>query len=206
MILLTEWMQGIEFLTEDTKSGKTMYIEGPMIQTETKNRNNRIYPKAIMEKSVDKYIKEYVNERRALGEATHPDRPFANLKEAALIIESLSWHGNNVVGKARILNNPNGTILKSLAEANFNMGMSTRGLGEVSKRPSADLVNNYLLTAIDAVDMPSGQACYVNAMNESLEWVFENGIWVEKANKEKGEQLFFEKFETLMNNIRKGIK
>ena len=66
MIFLSEWMPGVEVLTEQTETGKSILLEGPFIMTEKKNRNGRIYPKAVMEKSVDKYNKEYVNERRAL--------------------------------------------------------------------------------------------------------------------------------------------
>jgi hypothetical protein len=204
MILLTEWTQGVEVLTEQTDQGKVTYLEGPFIQTEKKNRNGRIYPKSVMEGSVDVYINDYVKQRRAIGECTHSASPSVNLKDAALIIESLSWHGDNVNGKARLLNNPNGNILKSLVEANFNMGMSTRGLGDVTSRSGTDYVNKYLLTAVDAVDAPSGQACYVNAMNESTEWVSENGIWTEKVNQHKAQQLFLEKFEELIKNIKKG--
>lgn len=208
MIFLTEWTSGVEFLTEQTSTGKKLYIEGPMIQTEKVNRNGRIYPKGMMEKSVDKYNKDYVQQRRAIGEVTHPNKPFCDMKDAALMIESLNWHGDNVIGKALVLDNPNGTILKSLIEANFNLGMSTRGLGDVRKGGSADYVDNYLLNAIDAVDMPSGQDCYVNAINESTEWIFESasGIWTQKVNQTKAHQLFLENFEHLLKQIKSGKK
>ena len=204
MIFLTEWTQGVEFLTEQTDQGKTMYLEGPFIQTEEKNRNGRIYPKSVMEGSVDKYINDYVKQRRALGELSHPNHPNVDIKDAAFIIESLVWQGNNVNGKARILNNVNGNILKSLAEANFNTGMSTRGLGDVTTRSGTDYIDKYLLTAVDAVDQPSAKSCYVKAMNESMEWINEGGIWLEKVNQVKAQELFLEKFEELIKNIKKG--
>lgn len=202
MLMLTEW-SGLETLTENTESGKVLYLEGPMIMTETKNRNGRIYKKSMMEKAVDKYNKEYVLERRAIGELNHPARPFADPACAAIIIESLTWQGNDVIGKARVLNNPYGQQIKSLVEANFKMGVSTRGLGEVVERSGQKYVENYLLNAIDAVDMPSGQTCYVNALRESTEWVNEGGIWIEKANQAKALELFMENFERLLHNIKK---
>lgn len=204
MQLLYEWNPGVEPLHEATATGNTLYLEGPMIMTEQQNRNGRIYRKAMMEKSVEKYINEYVNENRAIGELNHPARPFADPKEAAIKIESLRWEGNNVIGKARVLNNPNGMIIKSLVEANFKMGMSTRGLGNVVETGGQKLVENYLLNAIDAVDMPSGQVCYMNALRESVEWVQEGGVWIEKANQEKALKLFEEKFEQLMHELKKG--
>lgn len=202
MQLLYEW-SAVEPLHESTAQGNVLYLEGPMIMTEQTNRNGRFYPKAMMEKAVDTYIREYVNERRAIGEATHPERPFPSIKEAAIIVESLTWKGNDVIGKARVLNNPNGTIIKSLIEANFKLGASTRGLGQVVETTQhKKYVPNYMLTAIDAVDMPSGQVCYMNALRESVEWVEEGGIWIEKQNQEKAMQLFTEKFEELLKTIK----
>lgn len=203
MLFLTDFTSQIETLTEQTESGKVVYMEGTMIMTERENRNGRIYSKGMMEKVVDKYVKEYVSERRAIGELNHPARPFADPKEAAVIIESLTWQGNDVIGKARVLNNPNGTIIKSLLEAKFKMGMSTRGLGDVRERSGKKFVENYMLNAIDAVDMPSGQNCYVNAMNESTEWVNESGIWIQKVQQEKALNLFLEKFEQLIKDIKR---
>ena len=203
MLFLTEWNPGVEYLTEQTENGKVLYLEGPMIMTEAKNRNGRIYKKAMMEKSVDKYVKEYVNERRAIGELNHPARPFADPKEAAIMIESLVWQGNDVIGKARVLNNPNGQIIKSLVEANFKLGVSTRGLGDEVEKAGQKYVENYLLNAIDAVDMPSAQTCYVNSLRESTEWVQDNGVWVQKANQIKAMTLFQEKFEELLHNIKR---
>lgn len=207
MLMLTEWTPGMETLTEQTENGKVLYLQGPMIMTEQKNRNGRIYTKSMMENSVAKYVNEYVNERRAIGELNHPARPFADPREAAIMIESLEWQGNNVIGKARVLNNPNGTIIKSLVEAGFKMGMSTRGLGDIVERSGQKFVENYLLNAIDAVDMPSGQVCYMNAIRESKEYMLQGDIWVEsKSNFDQGKalNLFMEKFEQLMHEIKKG--
>lgn len=203
MLFLREWAPNMETLTEDTGSGKVLYLEGPMIMTEKRNRNGRIYEKAMMERSVDDYINNYVNQSCAVGELNHPDYPFPNIKEAAVYIESLSWQGNNVIGKARVLNNIHGQQIKSLVEAGFRMGMSTRGLGNVVERTGQKYVTEYMLNAIDAVGTPSGQICYMKALRESTEWTQENGIWVEKQNQEKAQALFLEKFEQFVDSLKK---
>lgn len=204
MLFLTEWSSGVEVLTEQKESGKVLYLEGPMIMTERENRNGRIYSKGMTEKSVDKYIKEYVEQRRAIGELNHPNRPFADPACAAIKIESLHWQGNDVIGKARVLNNPFGQQIKSLIEADFNLGVSTRGLGEIKERSGKKFVENYLLNAIDAVDMPSGQTCYVNAITESTEWVQSpTGVWVESVNHAKAMKLFADKFGEYLENLKK---
>lgn len=180
-ILLTEYTNELETLTENTADGKKLYIEGNFLMTEAKNRNGRIYPKSVMEKSVEVYQKNYISERRALGELNHPNRPFIDPAEAAIMIESLTWQGNNVAGKALVLNTPKGNIIKGLLEANFKLGVSSRGLGDVREQRGVKMVNSFLLNAIDAVDMPSGQNCYVNSLTEALEWIEEGGVWVQKS-------------------------
>jgi len=202
MYLLREFSDQIEVLTENTTEGRVLYLEGPHIQTEAQNRNKRIYTKKVMEPVVEKYVNDYIKERRAIGELNHPaDRPFADPRHAAIMCESLTWQGNNVVGKSRVLNTPDGLIIKALMEAKFKMGVSTRGLGKVNK--ANGLVEAYLLNAIDAVDMPSGQTCYVNAINESTEWQMTNeGVWIEKVNAQKAADIFMDQFERLMFNIK----
>jgi hypothetical protein len=203
MLFLREWAPNMETLTEQTAEGKVLYLEGPMIMTEKRNRNGRIYEKAMMESSVEAYVEGYLNANRAIGELNHPDYPFPNIKEAAVYIESLTWQGTDVIGKARVLNNIHGQQIKSLVEAGFRMGMSTRGLGNVVERSGQKYVTEYMLNAIDAVDMPSGQNCYMNALKESTEWVQQGGIWIEQANQEKAKALFLEKFEQLIHEIKK---
>lgn len=180
MKLLTEHAPHVEMLVENTAKGKNLYIEGVFLMSNTKNRNGRVYPKNVMEEAVENYQNQYIKERRAIGELNHPaDRPFADPAKAAIFIESLSWQGDNVIGKAKILNNPDGDRIKSLLEAGFKFGVSSRGLGDVIKESNGtDLVRKFMLNAIDAVDMPSGQLCYVNSVNESMEWIQENGIWI----------------------------
>jgi hypothetical protein len=65
-------------------------------------------------------------------------------------------------------------------EANYKMGVSTRGLGDLVERNGTKFVNNYQMHAIDAVDQPSGKGCYVNALHESTEWVEVNGMWMQR--------------------------
>ena len=52
MKLISEEATNVEFLTETTKSGgKSYFIEGIFMQSDTRNRNGRIYPKEILQKS-----------------------------------------------------------------------------------------------------------------------------------------------------------
>lgn len=207
MKLLVEQLdESLVPLVESTTVNGVSYIEGPFLMAAAKNRNGRFYPKGLMEQCVDRYQKEFINERRALGELNHPARPFADPAVAAIIIEKLEWQGNNVNGRARIINSPQGQQIKALMEAGFRMGVSSRGLGSLKQLREHTLVEKYILNAIDAVDKPSGQTCYVDAVNESTlnEWTEENGVWVEK--KRFDEKLFLNNLDVMLEGLKKSRK
>ena len=197
--LLMENSYEVENLTEETENGKELFIQGIFAQAQVKNGNGRYYEKDVLEQAVEKYNEKFISKRRALGELNHPDRPFADpAKAAILLINELKWDGNNVIGKAKVLNTPKGQIIKGLMEGGFNMGVSTRGLGSLSERNGMKYVNkDYMMTAVDCVDQPSGPDCYVSPLVESS-WVNKNGVWI-PAVQEDGiaidEGLFLEKLE-----------
>lgn len=174
------------FIGESTTptGGKAMFIEGPFVMCNQVNRNGRNYDyEKVGIPAVDAYDREYIQDRRAIGELKHPDYPFPDIAEAALKTESLKWEGFNAIGRARILNTPKGQIIRALAEADFNLAVSTRGLGETKTVGGYDDVQpGFMLTAVDAVDRPSGQVCYVKAVSESVEWQHDEttGMWIPK--------------------------
>ena len=56
------------------------------MQAGVKNRNNRIYDVAVLVPAVGKYMTEYVDKNRALGELNHPSGPTVNLDRVSQII------------------------------------------------------------------------------------------------------------------------
>ncbi|AYP28316.1 head maturation protease [Serratia phage vB_SmaA_3M] len=168
----------------DASGSRAMYIEGPFVMCNAVNRNGRNYDmERVGLPSVNRYVEEYVNDRRAIGELKHPDYPFPDIEHAAIKTESLTWSGTNAIGRARILNTAKGQIIKALAEADFNLAVSTRGLGDVKEVAGhSEVLPGFMLTAVDVVDRPSGQVCYVKAMSESVEWQLDEstGIWSPK--------------------------
>lgn len=206
--MLVETSFEVEMLTENTATGgKQLYIEGIFAQAEVVNGNRRMYKKSIMDPAVDKYISEYVDKRRALGELNHPDRPFADPAHAAIFIKEMKWmpNGRDVYGKALVLDNPDGQRIKSLMEAGFNMGVSTRGLGSVKESQGIKYVqNDFLMTAVDCVDLPSGPDCYVSQLREST-WTQSNGVWVptDENGVQVNEDMFMARFEAWAKSMSK---
>jgi hypothetical protein len=178
MKLIAEYTEdNLEILTEEKNGKKSYAIEGIFMQAETKNRNGRIYPRDVMEAAVDKYNTEQVIKGRAVGELNHPEGPTVNLDKVSHKIESLDWRGNDVVGKARILNTPMGEIVKGLLDGGVNLGVSTRGMGSLQQSGGAMVVkSDFLLNAVDIVQDPSAPSAFVNGIMEGVEWVWNNGI------------------------------
>ena len=180
MKLISEFVENdIEFfITENKKTGGKDYkIQGIFAQAEKKNRNGRIYPMPIIEKAVSKYDTEQVQKGRAVGELNHPEGPTVNLDKVSHKINKLEFQGNDVVGEASILNTPMGEVVKGLLDGGVTFGVSTRGMGSLSQRNNAMVVNDdYILNAVDIVQDPSAPGAFVNGIMEGVEWVWNNGI------------------------------
>ena len=178
MKLITEYVENdLSYLTEE-KDGKKQYvIEGIFMQADQKNRNGRIYPKAVMESAVDRYNREQVSKGRAVGELNHPEGPTINLDKVSHKITELRWEGNNVVGKAQILDTPMGQIVRGLMEGGVQLGVSSRGMGSLVQRGGINYVgNDFQLATVDIVQDPSAPEAFVNGIMEGVEWIWDNGI------------------------------
>lgn len=185
MKLITETVQEIQYIKEaKEEGGKAYYIEGPFLQTEIKNRNGRVYRKDIMQKEVNRYIKEYVDTKRAFGELGHPDGPSINLDRVSHMIVSLKEDGNNYIGRAKIMTEtPMGRIVKNLIDEGAQLGVSSRGMG--SLKLNSEGVNEvqddfYLATAADIVADPSAPDAFVRGIMEGKEWMMVEGRWMER--------------------------
>jgi len=157
MKLIAEYNDSnLEVIEEKVNGKKTLVIEGVFMQADSKNRNGRIYEKSILENAVNRYVKEQVSTGRAVGELNHPEGPTINLDKVSHKITELKWDGNNVVGKATILDTPMGLIVQGLLEGEVQMGVSSRGMGSLANKGGVNVVNNdFMLNAVDIVQDPS---------------------------------------------------
>jgi len=180
MKLMAEYIdQSIETVITEAKDGKakSFAIEGVFAQAEQKNRNGRVYPKQIMESAVDKYVTEQVAQKRSVGELNHPEGPTVNLDKVSHLITKLEWNGNDVIGKAQILDTPMGQIVKGLLEGGVQLGVSTRGMGSLETRSGVNYVrDDFILNTVDIVQDPSAPAAFVNGIMEGVDWVWNNGV------------------------------
>lgn len=184
MKLITEEIESVEVITENVNGKKTLYIQGPFLQTEVVNRNGRMYRLPIVEREVKRYTEQYVNKGRALGELGHPDGPTVNLDRVSHKIVSLHREGNNFIGKAQILSTPMGKIAESLLKEGVTLGVSSRGIGSVkpTKEGFTEVGEDFMLaTAADIVADPSAPDAFVQGIMEGKEWIWDGNILKEKT-------------------------
>ena len=206
----------VEFLTEAKKDGgKSYFIEGIFMQSDTKNRNGRIYPKEILQKEAKRYNTEFIQKKRAFGELGHPDGPTVNLERVSHMIEELQEVDQNFMGRAKILDTPYGKIVKNLIDEGARLGVSSRGMG--SLKPVKDGIQEvqrdfYLATAADIVADPSAPDAFVAGIMEGKEWIWDNGLLketkiqeyknqIEKSSRKDREQTLTRVFEDFIVNL-----
>lgn len=194
MKLITEvFNEDCQVLTEASEDGKKNYfVEGIFMQGDIKNRNGRIYPSAVLEKEMNRYAKDFISTKRALGELGHPDGPQINGDRVSHLITEMKRDGSNFVGKAKILGTPMGNIVKTFIDEGVKVGVSTRGLGSVKpKNGIMEVQDDFHLATVDIVTDPSGPNCFVNGIMENTEYYYDiaSGTWraqeiIEEAVKE----------------------
>ena len=215
MKLICELQESVEYeLIEEGDKPKQYFIEGIFMQSEKKNKNGRVYPLPVLEKEVNRYVKEYVEPKRAFGELGHPDGPTVNLDRASHMITSLTKEGKNFVGRAKVLDTPNGKIVKCLIDEGARLGVSSRGMGTLKPDKKAQVVQNdyYLATAADIVADPSAPNAFVEGIMEGKEWIWNNGILHEQdverarnnirnASSRELEEVKLSEFENLLSKL-----
>ena len=183
MKLICEVNEDLKIITESNEAGeKQFFLEGILMQGNLKNKNGRMYPTQTLANEVARYNREFVEQNRAYGELGHPQGPTINLERVSHMIKSLRQEGDNFVGRAKIMDTPYGNIVKNLMKEGAKLGFSSRGMGSLVKKGDIMEVQNdfHLATAADIVADPSAPQALANGIMEGKEWVWDNGILVEK--------------------------
>lgn len=204
-----------EQVIDESSADKFLYITGPFMGAEKRNRNGRIYKRDIIAREVDKLQKKIKN-REAVGELEHPDTQKISSDRAAILITDLHMDGDFAMGKARVLPTPCGKTLEGLIRGGVHMGVSSRGTGSLGN--DNVVCEDFNLITIDAVFMPSCPDAYVEAVNESVQWVLNEstGLYVQqkvqieeaahdfkKVIDEKGSKVIAQAFKDYINIIKK---
>jgi len=214
MKLITEQLSSVQYLVEKTEDGiKNVFIEGIFMQAEKPNKNGRMYPRGIMEKEIARY-QDLISEKRSLGELGHPPNPQINLNQVSHLITGLRFEGNDIMGRAKILDTPMGKIAKNFLEEGVRLGVSSRGLGSLKERNGINEVqDDFHLATVDIVADPSAPDAFVQGIMESAEWILDNGVWktvqieqaqqkIRKASKADLSTVKLQVFESFLRSIK----
>jgi hypothetical protein len=185
-----------EYILEekDRQSPSTLYIKGPYMRAEEKNRNNRSYPLSELTREVERYRSEMINNNRAMGELNHPTNAEVDLERACHMVTEIVQEGNTFYGKSKVLTTPCGQIVRSLINDGVKVGMSSRALGQLVEGSGCNRVQNMRLVAIDCVADPSFPKAFVNGILESKQWVCNDSNKFEEI---------YNQFENTVSNLPK---
>ena len=148
-----------------------MVVQGVLQRAGAKNQNGRIYPKQILARECQRYQKEYIDQRRALGELDHPESSVVNLNNVSHNVLKIWWNNDDLMGAVQVLDTPSGNILKSLFKSGITLGISSRGLGSVKelyKESAVEVQEDFELICWDFVSNPSTNGAFMRPMNESV--------------------------------------
>jgi hypothetical protein len=175
-----------------------LIVKGVLQRAEAKNQNGRIYPREILEREAHKYTKEFIGQRRAMGELDHPESSVVNLQNVSHNVKEMHWEGDNLLGTVEVLGTPSGNILKNLFEAGIKLGISSRGMGSVesvNEGEAQEVQDDFELIAFDFVSNPSTHGAFLHPTNESIN---ESKI----VGRTCGDYC---KVESIINDIMRGI-
>lgn len=175
MKLLTEVSQNVQVNSGDNDH---IFVEGIFSSAENKNINGRIYKKATLEREVDKLMEKVAN-KCLWGELSHPEKPDVTPDRISHLIEKLEWQGNDLIGKAKIVDTPMGKIAKTLLKEG-RIGISSRGLGTVNETDSY-VNDDYFMITWDLVIDPSNQPSWISAVTEARDF---DVPWIQVSKKE----------------------
>ena len=134
-----------------------LIVRGVLQRAEAKNQNGRVYPREILQREAKKYTKEFISQRRAMGELDHPESSVVNLANVSHNIREMKWENDDLVGTVEVLPTPAGNILKELFKSGIKLGISSRGMGSVEPigKGKVQVGEDFELLGWDFVSNPS---------------------------------------------------
>jgi hypothetical protein len=206
--LLTEYLDPkivkSTVLTEDSATGKHLYMKGIFIQGDVRNANQRIYPTHEIRKAVQS-VQELIKENNGLiGESDHPADLKINLDRISHVITEMWMEGNDGHGKLRIIDTPSGNIIKAILEANVKLGVSSRGSGNVNE--STGYVSDFEIVTVDIVAQPSAPNARPTPIYEGI-MNLRHGHKIYEMAAEVNQDVRVQKyFQQEIINVIKGLK
>lgn len=181
-------------LEEQQSRGILGRLTGIIADTKNPTRNGRKYSRELWEAVFENPVmQEKIANRCLFGELGHPtDREEVDMTKVAICLSDKPKIGEDgkLYGVFDILSTPNGRILKSLCDYGCNIGVSSRGTGDLYTDEDGNEAvdpDSYNCECWDAVVVPAVESARMQYVHESLD--------VKKYNKTLRQRLTEELFK-----------
>ena len=197
---------------EQTRRGILGRLVGVIADSKNPTRNGRKYSLELWEKTFQNPImKEKIENRVCFGEIGHPidGREEIDAEKIAICLAEIPKVNSKgqLMGVFDILNTPCGKILKTLLDYGANIGVSSRGSGDLIAGFDGEEVdpNTYECVGWDAVLLPAVKEARVKLVTESLHGKTLNQALSESLDNAKEEEKkimreTIDNINTILNN------
>lgn len=157
---------------EESKDGRCI-VRGEFGRCGVPTKNGRIYSEKLMQREIDK-LQESIRRGRMWGCLDHPESGKTSLRNVSHVVTGLEIKDGGVVwGEARILDTPDGKVLKSLYKEGFDVPVSSRGYGSTAPAKNGttgeDVQDDYNLKTYDFVSDPAVETAYPSLYTEDVD-------------------------------------
>ena len=174
----------VETEINEKTNEKKLYLTGIGLQSNITNKNQRVYPESVLYEAVDKHVNEMMPLGRCAGELEHPktNSNDINLDRISHRFTEVKKDSGNIYLKALVLDTRCGKQLTNIAEGGIVVGFSSRALGNIKTSNGQNVVQPGLkiVSLSDAVFNQSAQDAFASSIYENKEWIYQNGVLVEK--------------------------
>jgi myosin heavy subunit len=175
--------------SKTTKKGCLGRLEGPCADFKNKTRNGRLYGLQLWKNVFDnKFVKEALATKTLFGELDHPEDRFEVLSKYACVCMTdyeINENDGLVYGGFDILDTEAGRILKSLVDYGSQMGVSSRGEGDIIQGADGEEVDpdTFEFACFDVVSTPAVERARQTVV-ESVEHDYKKRRLIESIEKE----------------------
>ena len=129
----------------------------PILFLDKPTKNNRIYPRDVMEKAIEKYKKEFVDEQRAFILKEIPGESCVNLKNVIGVVKEIKVEDNTVFVEAEFFPNVNSGTVIGDAIKEGKLSLRTHGIGSMRLQPDGTqkIGEDYEFISCFATDNPA---------------------------------------------------
>ena len=161
---------------KDSSSPALCIMEGPCMEFDKVNRNNRIYSRKLIEDRIlnNSVVQEALKNKSMLGEGGHPEtRVEISYPDVALCVEKL-WipkdSKNLLWGRFAILDTPVGRILETLVKYGSSIGISARAMTDSVEKDGHEIISEttYDLITFDAVPDPGFKCARLSKVESAM--------------------------------------